>query len=107
MDNTYMARTLESIRVQCEARGIPSEELEKVRAHIEEKMDKPVEEMVDVELKRLNQALPHLMEDYLGGMKRRPRVRVGGSGNAESVEGSMEVITPEDVATVDAKDLGG
>ena len=107
-ENSYMARTLTSIRTQCSVRGIPPEEVESVLAHIKAKLGSPVEKMTSKQLRNLNRDLPHVMVEYLGGKKRRPTVRkrrVRGQGSEAS--GSMEVITSEDVGTIDASELTG
>lgn len=101
---SYCARTLRSIAVQCEARGIPPEEVESVLAHIKAKAEKPVEKMDDRQLRSLNRDLPHIMVEYLGGKKRRPTVRKR-RGRRAGASGSMEVITAEDVG--DIKDVLG
>ena len=105
---SYGARTLRSIEVQCETRGIPPEEVESVLAHIKAKVGKPVEKMDSRQLRNLNRDLPHILFEYLGGKKRRPMVRKRrGQGQGSEASGSMEVITPEDVGTIDASELAG
>lgn len=68
---SYGERTLDSIAVQCERRGIPGPEIESVHAFLGEKLGKKIREMNMPELNRLNRELPYLMEEYLEGEKRR------------------------------------
>ena len=87
---SYGARTLRSIEVQCEARGIPPEEVESVLAHIKAKTGKPISKMDSRQLRNLNRDLPHVMVAYLGGEKRRPMVRKR-RGHGAGADGSVDI----------------
>ena len=87
---SYCAKTLRSIAVQCEARGIPPEEVGSVLSHIKAKVGKPVEKMDTRQLRNLNRDLPHVMVEYLGGKKRRPIVRKR-RGHGAGADGSVDI----------------
>lgn len=69
--DSYLGRTLKTIVLQGEVRGIPEQESESVVASIQKKYGKKLTEMSERELVRVNQALDALFREYLGGMKRR------------------------------------
>lgn len=98
MSGSYKERTMRSVLTQCEVRGIPREEAEKICAG--------VEEMDERALLRFNRNLPHFMKELCGGQKRRSPAAAG-EGSGESAEGSVEVITAEDVAVVTPEDIVG
>lgn len=107
-ERTYKERTLISVGKQCEARGIPPEEVESVLAHIKAKNGTAVDEMDDRQLRDLNRVLPHVLVDYLEGAKRRPVVRKRkrpAAGAGTEAAGSVEIITAADVGTVEEAGL--
>lgn len=66
---SYTDRTTASIAKNCAVRNIV--EVDGVLAELATKLGKPVREMNDSELKRLNRDLPEFLTAYLGGAKRR------------------------------------
>lgn len=67
---SYYDRTIDTIRAQAEARGIPEDELGAVKKALEKRFGKLVDLSVR-DLTRLNQKLEGFFVDYLGGKKRR------------------------------------
>lgn len=101
-ETPYGQRLLESVRVQCERRGIPPEELESVLAHIGEAFDTPVLEMEAPDLKRVQAQLDGLMRSYLDGRKRR-----GGPTGAWEVEATRAAILEAAMRGVDLSEVEG
>jgi hypothetical protein len=62
---------------QCDARGIPPEEVESVVAFINKRFGKSLKQMNVVELKKVNSSLEEIMVDYLGGVRRRGETPIG------------------------------
>lgn len=71
IEKSYGVRVLEAIRLQCERRGIPPEEMESVLAHIADERGASVLEMDASDLKRVQANLDALLRRYLDGSKRR------------------------------------
>jgi hypothetical protein len=67
----YLEATRASIAAHCERRGIPQPEQASVRRHIADAFGKQLHHMDARMLRRVNQLLPQLLTDYLGGLKRR------------------------------------
>jgi hypothetical protein len=71
-DKPYGEQVLDTMRKQCDRRGIPPEEFDdSVLAFVREKYGKPIHDMDVPELKRLNRNLQALFVEYLDGKKRR------------------------------------
>lgn len=68
---SYGERTLNTIMIQCDRRGIPREEATSVLALIAKKAGISVTAMNASQLKRLNQNLENVFVEYLEGRKRR------------------------------------
>jgi hypothetical protein len=70
-DKSYGEQVLDTMRKQCERRGIPEPEFESVLAFAANKYGKRVYDMDIPELRKLNRNLQTLFVEYLEGHKRR------------------------------------
>lgn len=68
---TYADRFRKSLAARAAPRGIPEEECGSVIADIEEAAGKPLDEMSEREIVRIEQRLGAIFFEYLGGKKRR------------------------------------
>ena len=86
---SYYQKTLDSIALNCETRGIPEPEHESVRALIAKRYEISLDEMNDSQLKRVNRELGDSLFVYLEGMKRRPEVVARVDAGASAAEGEI------------------
>lgn len=101
-ETPYGQRVLENLRLQCERRGIPPEEMESVLAHIEEETGTDVLEAEAPALKRLMGQSDALFRTYLGGRKRRT-----GPPGAWEVNATRGAILHAAVNGVDVAEVEG
>jgi len=88
-DKTYYEKTLDSLAVNCETRGIPEPEYGSVKAAITEKYGVALEEMNEPQLRRLNRGLGDILFIYLEGIKRRPSVVAQVDAGPSAAEGEI------------------
>lgn len=85
----YFKATLVALDSHCERRGII--EVDAVRAEIAEAFGKPLEEMEDYELRKVNRELGEFLTAYLGGAKRREMVAPTEDPSAAASSGSVSI----------------
>lgn len=85
----YAKSTLVALDLQCERRGII--EVDAVRAEIAKTFGKPLEEMEDHELRKVNRNMGAFLTEYLGGAKRREMVAPTEDPSAAASSGSVSI----------------